>query len=144
MKNNLTPSDPSSFFNPKDDNAVDNLILSTTDSVNKRDPKNDDMENGIMQDAGRTFIKVVDFPGEFPGETESMWVLRIEGDNDSGVGIVSNNPVACSLVDIGDPVAYARGNARRKPSFVAEGRRVEFAGESHLVGYYLEGVEVTS
>jgi hypothetical protein len=75
------------------------------------------MENNfkIIDDDGRTLLKVIDFPAEgFAGE--SMWVEFIHGNDYEGVGLLSNHP-AFSELKYGDVVKYSDGTDEIKPSY---------------------------
>ena len=58
-------------------------------------------------------VKVVRFPGG-----ESMWVETIEGDQCSGYGRITNEPV-CSDLEHGDLVAYEKIDGLKHPMFMA-------------------------
>jgi len=65
------------------------------------------------------FVKVIDFP--VPPRCcvggESMWVRVIEGDQNNGVGILSNAPLFCEFVKEGDHIEFAGGTDHLNPSF---------------------------
>lgn len=69
----------------------------------------------IVEDDGRTLLKVINFPAkEFAGE--SMWVEVVHGDDFVGVGLLSNHPTFSDL-KYGDIVKYDNGTDEIKPSY---------------------------
>jgi hypothetical protein len=66
------------------------------------------------------FIKVTSFPVPDPCvvEGESMWVKLVEGDENKGTGILSNEPAFCEVAKNGDLIEFSGGTDDQKPSFV--------------------------
>ena len=66
------------------------------------------------------FIKVVGFPvpDDCPFAGESMWVRKISGDENEGVGELSNVPAFCTEVEAGDTVKYGGGDDQTRPHYL--------------------------
>lgn len=74
----------------------------------------------MVEDDGTEFIKVISFPvpnsAGFAGE--SMWVKKVEGTDNDGIGILDNVPLVCTEVKLGDLIRYGGGNDTTKPHFI--------------------------
>ncbi len=56
-------------------------------------------------------------PSDAPFSGESMWVSIVQGDENSGIGTIDNDPQFFDLADYGDMIKYGGGTDKLKPVF---------------------------
>ena len=68
----------------------------------------------------RKFVKVIGFPvdGEDQINSESMWVILIDGDKNNGTGILDNSPVFCKAAEYGDLIKFEGGTEDTHPRYI--------------------------
>ena len=69
-----------------------------------------------------TYLKVINFgvPNECELGGESMWVKKVSGTDNDGVGVLNNIPAFCEEVSLGDFIKYAGGTDEIKPHYAGK------------------------
>jgi len=95
----------------------------------------------IVQDNGDVLIKVVSFPVPKVDAScgtqlvsESMWVKKIKGTDNNGIGVLDNTPFFCEEVCLGDIIRYSGGTDKQKPRYVKKIDETDVLWESSFGG----------